>query len=51
MVEQLPRLRFSNQTVVCRKCGKEVRGEEMDQHTDETDHRDFDLKSVSIPKV
>jgi hypothetical protein len=51
MPEQLPRLRLSNQPVICQKCGKEVRGEEMQDHTRETGHEDFHLKPASIPKA
>ncbi len=50
MPEQLPRLKLSNQPVICKECGKEFRGEEMIQHTDETRHDSFYLKPVSIPK-
>jgi predicted Zn-ribbon and HTH transcriptional regulator len=46
MQEQLPRLNLSNQPVLCKKCGKEFRGEEMNQHSPETGHEEFYLKPV-----
>jgi hypothetical protein len=50
MPEQLPRLKRSNQPVLCNKCGKEFRGEEMNQHSVETGHEEFYLKPASVPK-
>jgi hypothetical protein len=48
MQEQLPRLKLSNQPVLCKKCGRELRGEEMKQHSLETGHEEFYLKPTSI---
>jgi len=45
-----PKLKLSAQPVICKKCEKEYRGEEMNQHTLETGHKDFYLKPVSMPK-
>jgi hypothetical protein len=51
MPEQLTRLKLSNQPVVCKKCGMEFKGEEMQDHTRETGHEDFSLKPASVPKA
>ena len=50
MPEQPPRLRLSNQPVICKECEKEFRGEEMNQHTREAGHEDFYVKPISISK-
>ena len=50
MLEQLARLRRSNQLLICKECKREFRGEETDQHTIETGHEHFYLKPVSIPE-
>jgi hypothetical protein len=51
MPEQLTRLKLSNQPVICKKCGREFKGEEMQDHTRETGHEDFYLKTTSAPKA
>jgi hypothetical protein len=49
MVGELPRMKFSNQPVICKKCGEEVRGKEMERHTLLTGHDDFYVRPGSIP--
>jgi len=49
MTEQLTRLTESNLPVICRECGKEFRGVEARQHTQQKGHEVFDLKLAPIP--
>jgi hypothetical protein len=49
MSQELSRLPLSNQPVVCRECGKDLRGPEMNEHTELTGHSDFRLKTAIIP--
>ena len=46
---KLVRLNHTTQTLICRTCGKTVRGGDEIKHTEETEHDIFDLKQVSIP--
>lgn len=49
MPGRLSRLRLSDQLALCKKCGREFRGEEMKRHTDDSGNQSFYLKPASIP--
>ena len=50
MSAQILRSMHSTQTLVCRSCGKEMKHEQIDQHTIDTTHSDFYLKPIAPPK-